>query len=419
MLAQFYAPIIGGEERLVQDLSIELVRRGHEVAVATLWQQGLPTFELDHGVRVYRIHSTVQRIKWLHADMKRRHAPPIPDPELVWGLSRVVAQEKPEIVHGHNWMVRSFLPLKVWSRAKLVMTLHDYSLVCATKRMMYRGAPCSGPGYGKCLSCTKDHYGSVKGPLTTFFNWAMSAVERRSVDRFLPISPAVAVGNSLRGERPPFQVIANFVPDDLGTTWDSTDARLMQLPDHPYLLFAGDMSNDKGADVLLSAYGDLSKTLPEGLDCVPPLVIIAKGRQPKALDKEHNVTVFYNWPHSAVMEAWRRCSIALVPSVWAEPFGLVAIEAMAAGRPVIASRTGGLADIVVDGETGLLVTPGDPVALRQAIEKLLADPVLRERMGQAGKRRVEVYRASHIIPSVEQAYRDLLVTDRVVKRLVS
>src|SRR5512141_1511684 len=99
MLAQFYAPVLGGEERVVQDLSRELVRRGHTVAVATQGQAGQPAFELDAGVRVYRLHSTAQRLKGLYADARRQHAPPVPDPELVRGLRQVVSRERPQVVH--------------------------------------------------------------------------------------------------------------------------------------------------------------------------------------------------------------------------------------------------------------------------------------------------------------------------------
>lgn len=80
--------------------------------------------------------------------------------------------------------------------------------------------------------------------------------------------------------------------------------------------------------------------------------------------------------------------MAVVPSLL-EPFGLVAIEAMAYGRPVVASRTGGLAEIVVDGETGRLVPPGDPQALAQALEELLGDPRRALWMGEAGRLRFE------------------------------
>jgi glycosyltransferase involved in cell wall biosynthesis len=75
---------------------------------------------------------------------------------------------------------------------------------------------------------------------------------------------------------------------------------------------------------------------------------------------------------------------------------------------VIASRIGGLTDIVADGETGLLVTPGDVAALRGAITRLLADAALRERFGDAGRRRVARFQAGAVIPQIERAYASLL-----------
>jgi glycosyltransferase involved in cell wall biosynthesis len=107
------------------------------------------------------------------------------------------------------------------------------------------------------------------------------------------------------------------------------------------------------------------------------------------------------------MEAWRRSSIALAPSVWSEPFGIVVIEAMAMGRPVIASRIGGLIDIVKDGESGFLVPAGNSAALAQAMKRLLDDKSLRERLGQAARQRSQDFRASVVIPRIEAVYQKL------------
>jgi glycosyltransferase involved in cell wall biosynthesis len=84
-----------------------------------------------------------------------------------------------------------------------------------------------------------------------------------------------------------------------------------------------------------------------------------------------------------------RSSFAVVPSLWPEPFGLVGIEAFAAGRPAVASATGGIGDWLQDGVSGLLVPPGNPRALARALNELLADPERRDRMGAAGMRVVQ------------------------------
>lgn len=93
--------------------------------------------------------------------------------------------------------------------------------------------------------------------------------------------------------------------------------------------------------------------------------------------------------HAEALALYQAADIAAVPSLWREPFGLVAVEAMAAGLPVVASDTGGLSDIVRPGETGLLVPPGDAEALAAALETLLDDAGLRARMGAAGRIQAE------------------------------
>jgi glycogen synthase len=79
--------------------------------------------------------------------------------------------------------------------------------------------------------------------------------------------------------------------------------------------------------------------------------------------------------------------VVVIPSVW-EPFGMVAAEAMSVGRPVVVSRAGGLPEVVEDGISGLVVPPGDPGALFQAIDRLLADSELRDRLAETGRQRV-------------------------------
>ncbi len=396
MLTQFYHPIIGGEERIVQDLSVELTRRGHDVAVATLWHAGFKEYEIDQGVRIFRIRSTTQRASWLYRETGRRHAPPWPDPEATWGLRRIMIQVQPDVVHAHNWLMYSYLPLDLSRHSGLVLALHDYSWACATRRLMHEGKPCDGPALAKCLTCASKHYGLLKGVPTALGLRMMSTVGRAAIDMFLPVSEAVAAANGLTGSGLPYQVIPNLVPDNLGTDQSDLEAYIAQLPVGDFVLFVGDLSRDKGIHVLMRAYAELG--------AAPPLVLLGRRCQETPTEFPPNVIFLNSWPHEAVMEAWRRCSLAVVPSVWPEPFGLVALEAMTSGRPVIASKIGGLSDTVVDGETGLLVAPGDPTALANALRHLLADRDLREQMGQAGRRRSESFRAATVVPRIEQVY---------------
>ncbi len=418
MLTQLYPPFIGGIEEHVRNLSTRLAKNGHDVAVATLWREGLPEIEQDGPLRIYRLKGTVHRVtQLLFTDPQRAYAPPLPDPELVSGLRRVIRQERPHIVHAHNWLVHSFLPLKRWSKAKLVVTLHDYGLVCAKWTLIYREAACDGPGMVKCVGCAIDTYGFAKGVFTVVANWKMSLFERRMVDAFLPVSQAVAEGVGLVGSGLPYQVINNFAPDDISSAGDplagagdggqakpaeELTSYLAQLPSEPYLLFIGAFGRHKGVDVLLRAYAALPSP--------PPLVMIGYRHSTYRVPLEEmpgRVILLEHWPHAAVMEAMRRSLFLIVPSVFPDPCPTVAIEAMAAGRAAVASRIGGLTDLVEHERTGLLVEADNPDALRAGLEQLLSDPSLAAKMGQAARLRFAQFQASAIVPRIERVYRDL------------
>jgi glycosyltransferase involved in cell wall biosynthesis len=401
MLAQFYHPAIGGEERHVRDLAANLAKRGNHVGVATMWREGLPERERDQDVDVFRIRGLMQRLPGLFSDAGRTHAPPFPDPGLVASLRSIIASEGIEVVHAHNWLLHSFLPLKRPRGPCLVVTLHDLSLVCATKTAMRGDEPCGGPAIGKCPACAARHYGMAKGSVTLASNWASGKFERHLVDCFLPVSTAIAAGSRLPGGPTPYQVIPNFVRDNVATLDSEVDERLRQLPEQPYLLFVGDLRRFKGIYVLMEAYA--------GLENAPPLVLIGRKCHDTPKTWPRNVHVFHDWPHPAIMHAWSRSMAGVLPSVGPEASATVLMEALASGKPVIASSAGGNPDIVEDGVNGLLVRPGDQRGLAQAIERLAADESLRARLAAGALRKVPAFMASSVVPRIEAIYREVLL----------
>lgn len=137
----------------------------------------------------------------------------------------------------------------------------------------------------------------------------------------------------------------------------------------PGVLYAGRLSAEKGIEELVEAAAGLR------------LVVAGDGplrsRVPGALGFV---------PHDELHRLYARAAVVACPSR-REGFGVSCLEAMAHGRPVVATSVGGLRDLVVDGETGLVVEPRDPKALRAALERLLADRDLRRRLGAAGRER--------------------------------
>jgi len=139
--------------------------------------------------------------------------------------------------------------------------------------------------------------------------------------------------------------------------------------DPPEVLYAGRLSAEKGIRELVEATVGMN------------LVVAGDG---PLRDEVPGALGFV--PHDELLGLYARASVVACPS-HREGFGVVCAEAMAHGRPVVAGAVGGLLDLVVDGETGLLVPPRDPAALRAALERLLADGALRRRLGVAGRDR--------------------------------
>ena len=404
MLAQSFAPIVGGEERVVEDLSIELAKRGHDVSIATLKQRGDSLAREIAGVRVHALRSTSYRIPTTHKDWERRHAPPAPDPETVIDLRRVLLRERPQVVHAHNWIVHSQLPLSRRHGSALVLSLHDYGLICATKRLRRKGQLCSGPGPVKCILCAGHHYGSTRGVVAAVATRSRETALRRQVDVFLPVSSTVEDLCRMR-EDDISQVIPNFI-GELPPSPAVADPRLGELPDRPFILFFGDATVDKGAWRLAQAY--------KSLEDPPPLVLLGRSYLDELAERP-GVHVLGPWPRALTIEAVRRSMFTVAPSLWPEPFGLVALESAAVGKPVIASDIGGLRDIVVKDETGLLVPPGDQPALVSAMRKLIGDEGLRARLGEAAATRAAVFSPEAIVPRFEDAYR-LAIEKRRARR---
>lgn len=168
---------------------------------------------------------------------------------------------------------------------------------------------------------------------------------------------------------------------------------------------------EKGVDILIQAFGRLHSS-QEFVDC--RLVIVGAGRKSgklKALANAVGVGASTEFmgalEPSGVHEEFARCDLFCMPS-WYEAFGVVYLEAMSHGKPVIAVAGQGISEVLRDGETALLVEPRSIESCTAALERLFRDPVLRERIGSAGLRRVAQFTWEHAAAETVAIYEDLL-----------
>lgn len=397
MLAQFYPPVIGGEERHVRNLSVELASRGHEVHVACL-DVGRPPV-VDPGVTVHQLANLGVKVPALYPTADRPLALPMPDPYVSRGLSRLVASVRPDVVHAHNWIINSYLPLSAARRLPLVYSLHDYSHVCPTKRLMFEDAPCSGPGLRKCFTCTTDWYGAGRGPVIQSMVRSGRPIRNRVVDVFTPVSTFVGEANQLSEQGTRWQVVPNFVPDSLLS--QSSVPRDPALPSGDYLFFAGDLSDQKGVDTLLAAYARLdADTRPELLMVGRPAMDLSS-LPPGARAEE-------GWDHDRVVSAFAHARSAVLPSKWPDPCPTTVLEAMALGAPLVTTHMGGIADMVTNEESALVVPPGDVAATTTALTRLSTDPVLAGRLVARARIEVKRYLQSRVATDFEEIYGSLV-----------
>jgi glycosyltransferase involved in cell wall biosynthesis len=419
-LTDFYRPVIGGLERHVETLSRQLVELGHTVTVVTLQTSDHPAEETIDGVRIVRIRGWSGAATSLYADDALPFHPTVPDPGVMAALRRVIRRERPAVVHSHSWLQYSYFPLHRPQQGPAhVVTLHDYGMACPKKTLQFARRPipgsaggrcepaashvrrpCSGPRFMKCLGCAPEQYGSLKGAVITTGLRASRILHRRA-DCYIAVSSAVAEGSrqALPGQ-PEIVVVPTLVPNDLPVLAQTTPRPAFLPPKDGYLMFTGALGLHKGVDVLLEAHRRMRNQAP--------LVLIGTPRADTPRIRGREVVTAENVPSAQVMASWMRASIAVVPSVWNEPFGQVAVEAMLAGRPVVASDVGGLRDVVQHEITGLRVAPGDPAVLAAALDRLLEDPQLQHRMGRAGMAYARQFEAAAVTPRVVKIFEEVL-----------
>ena len=284
------------------------------------------------------------------------------------GLAMARDPVRADVVHTHTWYVGlGGMLVQAIHGLPLVVTLHSLEPLRPWK------ADQLGTGY-------------------LVSSWA----ERLAVER---ADRVIAVSAQMRAD-----ILANFrvEPERVVVLHNGVDAKAFTRTERrealdrhgvrePYALFVGRISEQKGIFQLLEA----ARQLPEGVQ----LVLCASSPDTPELLTRLQTAVSgrpeIRWinamlPVEEVVQIYSHAAVFVCPSVY-EPFGIINLEAMACGTPVVASRVGGIPEVVADGETGWLVEPGDPAALAQALRIALADPQRARRMGEAGRRRVEAH----------------------------
>lgn len=292
------------------------------------------------------------------------------------GIARAIDAFRPDVVHFHNlWPLLTPAALRIAKRrgATVVLTLHNYRFACPGGTLLAGGAVHDDCVTGSSLACAlRNPRGSLAESIA--YGLALEVQRRlRLLNRWVDLF--VAPSAFLRE-----QMVRAGLPADRtavvrhGVTVEPQEAVNGAEPSG--LLYSGRLSPEKGIDVLLEAAGR-APDVPVAVAGVGPALERLRAVAPPSVS-------FLGWLDQRELAAIRaRSLMTLQPSICFDVSPFAAIEAAAGGRGVIASRIGGLPEIVRDGVSGMLVEPGDPDELAQAMRAVAADP---DRAMQFGRR---------------------------------
>ncbi len=383
MLSWEFPPrIIGGIAAHVYDLSKALARLGAEVIVVTCDFPGAPDRETVDGVEVHRVDSygspTPDFASWtylMNVNLKRHVA------ELLAAKCEV------DVIHAHDWLVaEAAIGLKHLFRIPLLATIHSTE-------------------YGRRNGVHTDYQRMIHQTEVWLSREAWAVI---CCSEYMASHVSFALGLP-RGN---ISVIPNGVDiQKFSKPFDKASfRRRYAAPDERVVLFVGRMVYEKGVSILLEA----AKTVLRSVNA--KFIFVGEGYlrdilSKKAKDEGIADKVFFTGflDDQTVKLLYRMADVCVVPSLY-EPFGIVALEAMAAGTPVVVSNVGGLSEIVQHDVTGVVVYPNDPGSLAWGILRILNDRQRADQLsGRAAERVMHAYDWDTIARNTADVYEKVLV----------
>jgi glycosyltransferase involved in cell wall biosynthesis len=363
--------VAGGMDRMMFEQARILEERGHEVVPFTAadprdqsspWAVHFPRAAPTDHTPLAEMPATLYRSSAAKA------------------LRALMHEEAFDVVHLHSWYKRlspAILPVLRDAGVPVVQTLHEYRSVCSRSTMFRDGQICRKCAGGRHWPALVHRCnGSVAKTLAsvTEMTIADQLGYRTTVQRFLPVSD---FQRSLLSEMGMPDAQMRTLPNPVSMPDEAPPASDYMVG---YVLFVGRLESYKGVDV----FTDLVRARPD-----VRFAMAGDGSARASIEAAHltNLTILGQLNQADLLAAVRTAACVVVPSLWPEAFGLTAVEAMAAGTPIIASRTGGLTEIVRDRTDGYLADPGDRDGFIAAIDQILADPTRARAMGKAGRAR--------------------------------
>jgi len=345
----------GGEDSVVEAEMVLLRQHGHAVEIYS---------RHNDDIGALSISSLARRTFW--------------SSRTVEDVSRLIQAFQPDVIHSHNTFPL-ISPSLYWAAERagvpVVQTLHNFRLMCLNALFLREGRVCEDcmghlPWRGVARACYRGSRAASAVLAGMLALHRELGTYRNKVARYIALNEFCR-GKFIEGGLPAERVLVkpNFV-----------DFAAPQPAPRAGLLFVGRLSIEKGMATLAAAMA----LLPDA-----QLRVAGDGPEAGLLDGMAGVAKLGSLPGEAVRQEMSHAAVLVVPSIWYENFPRTLVEAFACGLPVIASRIGALAELVRDGETGLLFEPGNPRDLADKMAWALAHPELTAAMGRNARAQYE------------------------------
>ena len=402
----------GGAERCFLDLTALLIANGHEVIPFSMDnEKNYDSQYSDYFVSYIDFPSLLNGRSGIKRkfDIAERV---IYSREANRNITQLISDTRPDIVHIHgiaHEISPSILPAIKKANIPIVQTLHDYKLLCPNTNFVSQNhvcEQCKGHRYYNVIRnrCKRGSLGaSILAGVEMYTHKAMQIYER-NVDVF--ISPSKFLQGKVKeyGIKNEVAHIPNFINIESFTP--------CYQPEN-YFLFFGRLAKVKGVMTLLKAMRQVKRS---------QLLIAGTGELQASLDayvQEQNITnvTFLGYQTTEkIIPLIQKAAFSVIPSEWYENYSMSVIESLACGTPVVGANIGGIPELVIDNQTGLLFDSGNADQLARNIQFMVDNPELASEMGKNGRKLVETINTpeKHYQETIE-IYRRLSQTIAVIK----
>lgn len=378
-ISEYFWPVVqGGGEVNLQLLSKALAKRGINVTVLTSWFPGLKRHEEADGVTIIRQLKTGRSVNSVFGNMSRFF---MFERSIIKAVKVILARKRFDAVHLIGSALGAAGGISKIADIKIFATIESYIAMCPKGDFLCGNeTETSRWSFGKFVKCllASDEIGKVNSAALKYnpLFWLLAYRRFTHLESNLKHAKLIAISKFVhnllkKNYNLESEIVPNFVEVPEKVRRKRTEA--------PIVTYLGALAEHKGAKVLVTA--------AKGLRC--KVHIYGAGpirRKLEVMIKKLGVDVkiFDPVPAEKVPEIYSSAAIVVFPSLWPEPFGRIAIEALSYGVPVVASDIGGIKETVPPG-TGILVEAGNVKKMHDAIAMLLAHPKWRKERGERGR----------------------------------